>query len=152
MLYLTFKWLHILSAILALGSNLTYRFWLSRATRFPETLVYTLRSIQALDRALANRGYAALLVTGITMFVLGHWPLTTSWLVVALVLYVTVAVLGALVFAPAMRKQIQLAEEGGVDSVEYRSVAQRTAQLGMLTIAIVIIIVFLMVFKPHFWG
>lgn len=151
MLYLIFKWLHILSAILALGSNLTYRFWLSRAARFPETMVYTLRSIQALDRALANRGYAALFVTGIMMFILGHWPLTTSWLVIALVLYGTVAALGAFIFAPALRKQIQLAEESGVDSGEYRAVAQRTAQLGMLTIAIVIFIVFLMVFKPRFW-
>jgi uncharacterized membrane protein len=152
MLYIVIKWLHILSAITALGSNITYGFWMARASRTKENLVFTLKTIQALDRAIANRGYIALLITGLLMFFLGRWPVTTSWLDIALVLYGFVALLGFLAYAPTLRKQIQLAEMNGVDSSEYRATARRSNLLGIITIVIVAIIVLLMVTKPTFWG
>jgi uncharacterized membrane protein len=152
MLYPIFKWLHILAAIVALGSNITYGFWLSRAAHFPETLVYTLQTIRAIDRQLANRGYIALLITGVVMVYLGHWALTSSWLITALVLYIVTAFLGFIAFAPTLRRQIQLAETGGVDSMEYQATARRSTLLGVVTVAVVVGIVFLMVTKPHLWG
>jgi uncharacterized membrane protein len=33
MLYLLIKWLHVMAAITALGSNMAYGFWLARASR-----------------------------------------------------------------------------------------------------------------------
>jgi uncharacterized membrane protein len=152
MLYPIFKWLHILAAIAALGSNLTYGFWLSRAARSPGALVYTLQTIRAIDRQLANRGYGVLLVTGIVMVYLGRWALTTSWLIAALVLYVITGLLGFFAFAPTLRKQIQLAETGGLGSEEYQAIARRSTLLGVLTVTVVVVIVFLMVTKPHLWG
>ena len=114
--------------------------------------MYTLQSIRAIDRQLANRGYGVLLITGIIMVYLGRWALTTSWLIVSLVLYVVTGLLGFFAFGPTLRKQIQLAETDGVDSMEYHAVAQHSTLLGVVTVAVVVVIVFLMVTKPHLWG
>lgn len=148
MLYLVFKWLHVLSAITALGSNITYGIWMSRAVQTPQVLVYTLQTIKSIDNQLANRAYGVLLITGLIMVYLGHWALFSFWLITALLLYLVVALLGFFVFAPSLRKQINLAETVGVDSQEYRAAARRSTMLGVLTIVIVVIIVFLMVVKP----
>ncbi len=152
MLYSIFKCLHILSAIVALGSNITYGFWLSSASRAPQSLVFTLKTIKALDNRLANRAYGVLFLTGIIMIYLGRWALASFWLITALVLYFGVALLGVFIFAPTLRKQINLAETSGPESSEYQAVARRATTLGILTISIVVIIVFLMVAKPHLWG
>ncbi len=42
MLYLIIKWLHVLLAIVAVGTNITYGVWLARAERSPEVLPFTL--------------------------------------------------------------------------------------------------------------
>lgn len=152
MLYLVFKWLHVLSAITALGSNITYGIWLSRAAQTPQALVYTLQTIRIIDNRLANRAYGVLLITGLIMVYIGRWAITTSWLITALVLYVVVGLLGFFAFAPNMRKQISIAETAGADLQEYWAASQRAAMLGVLTIIIVVIIVFLMVVKPNLWG
>jgi uncharacterized membrane protein len=125
---------------------------MNRASRTPETLVYTLQTIRTIDNRLANRAYAALLVTGLIMFYLGRWALTTSWLVIAIILYIIVALLGAFGFSPNLRKQISLAETAGPESGEYQAVARRSTIFGVITIVLVVIIVFLMVTKPQFWG
>jgi uncharacterized membrane protein len=36
MLYLLLKWLHILAVIVAVGANVTYGFWIARASRQSE--------------------------------------------------------------------------------------------------------------------
>ncbi|MDD5371034.1 MAG: DUF2269 family protein [Anaerolineaceae bacterium] len=150
--YLIFKWFHVLAAIVALGSNITYGFWLSRSARSPKALIYTLQTIRAIDNKLANPGYGVLLITGIIMAYLGRWALTTSWLIVSLVLYGLTGLLGFFAFGPTLRKQIQYAETGALDSVEYRAIAQRSTLFGVVTVAVVVVIVFLMVTKPHLWG
>jgi len=43
MLFSMLKWLHILSAFVAVGSNLTYAVWLGYAGRHPESMAFTLR-------------------------------------------------------------------------------------------------------------
>jgi uncharacterized membrane protein len=151
MLYPVIKWLHILAAIAALGSNLTYGIWLSYAEREEKALAFALRGIQRLDQRLANPSYGVLLVTGVLMVLLARLPLTLPWLLVALVLYVLTALLGIFAYAPLLRRQMSLAETAGPASPEYRATAVRSLQLGVLTIVIVAAIVFLMVVKPTLW-
>jgi uncharacterized membrane protein len=45
MAFLLLKWLHVLFAIVAVGSNVTYGIWLGRAARNPDALPFTLRGI-----------------------------------------------------------------------------------------------------------
>jgi uncharacterized membrane protein len=149
--YPVIKWLHILAAIAALGSNLTYGIWLSFAEREGKALAFALRGIQRLDQRLANPSYGVLLVTGLLLVWVGRLPLTLPWLLVAVILYVLTALLGIFAYAPVLRHQMSLAETSGPASPEYRAAAARSLQLGILTIVIVVVIVFLMVVKPTLW-
>lgn len=145
--YLALKVVHILAAIIAVGGNLTYSFWLRRAGRDRNRLIWTLESIRRFDRAIANPAYVVLLVTGILMVVTLPWSFEQLWLAASLGLYVGVAVLGITVYAPTIRRQIAEAERDP-DGVDYARVAARGNALGILTTTVVIIIVVLMVTKP----
>ena len=146
------KLIHVLAAIAAVGANLTYVIWRARARREPEVLPFVLRNISLIDQRLANPCYAALLVTGLIMALTLSIPLTTPWLLTAMVLYVLAAVLGIFAYAPAARQQRRLLETEGFESQAYKSLAQRSTRMGILVTIDVLIIVFLMVVKPALWG
>ena len=151
MLYNLVKWIHILAAIVALGANATYGLWLARASRSPEVLPLTLKTIKFLDSRVANPAYGLSLLTGLVLVYLGHWPLTSSWIDIALLLYVSIILLGILVYAPSFRRQMQLAEKGEGGSPAYAAAARRGMILGVVLLLIVAFIEFLMVTKPQLW-
>jgi uncharacterized membrane protein len=152
MWYVIFKWLHILAAIAALGSNMTYGVWLGRVARDPQALLFTLRTIKIIDDRLANPAYGMSLITGLVLVFLGNWSLTTPWLMTALVLYGAAILLGFFGYTPILRQQIQLAETAGPQSEAYARVARRGTMIGIILAIIVVAIVFLMVVKPSLWG
>jgi hypothetical protein len=57
MLYPILKWLHILSAIVAFGANLTYGLWLFRVEKNRASLLFTLRTVKIMDEWMANPSY-----------------------------------------------------------------------------------------------
>lgn len=152
MLYLLLKWLHVLSAIVAVGSNLTYGIWITRASASPNNLPFTLRGVKLIDDRLANPAYGLLLITGLAMAGVGGLRLSTPWLLSALVLYVAVVLVGLFGFTPALRRQIELVDSDGLTSPAYQAAARRSTLLGVLTSVLVIVIVFLMVVKPGLWA
>lgn len=143
--FVLLKLVHVLSAIVAVGSNLTYAFWLR--TTDPGHLAFVIRGVRRLDRTLANPAYGLLLVTGVLMVLTGAYSFSQRWIELALGLYLLVAVLGITVLAPAIRRQLAEADRDAT-SAAYRAAATRTTVLGLVTTAIVVVIVFLMVVKP----
>lgn len=148
MLELIVKWIHVLSAITAVGANFTYGIWINRASAEPKTLPFVLKNIRWIDRRVANTAYGLLLITGLIMAFTLPLPLTTPWLLTALILYVAAALFGALGYAPVVRRQILLLEGDGFDSPGYKAIAARSTLFGVLVTLDVIVIVFLMVVKP----
>lgn len=151
MLYLILKWLHILLAITALGANITYSFWIIRATRNPEALSFTLRGIKLLDDRIANPAYGFLLITGIAMVLVSPLSFATPWISVSIALFVAVILVAAIGYTPTLRKQIELAESVGPDSSEYLAVARRGTILGIVLGILVVAITYFMVTKPQLW-
>jgi uncharacterized membrane protein len=151
MLYNIVKWFHILAAIIALGANATYGVWLARASRSPESLPFTLKTIKFLDDRMANPAYGLLLLTGLLMVGLGGWSITSSWIDIALILYIAAILLGLLGYSPTLRRQIQAAETTGPASPEYAALARRGTLLGILLAVIVVTIELIMVTKPVLW-
>jgi uncharacterized membrane protein len=141
------KLIHVLAAITAVGSNLTYGFWLRGAGRDRDRLVWTIETIHRLDTRVANPAYGVLLVTGILMVLGGLFSFQTGWLATAIVLYVLVAIVGIALYAPAIRRQLAEAERDPRSSA-YAVAERRSTVLGVVTTAIVLVIVFLMVVKP----
>ena len=152
MFFSILKFIHVLSAVTAVGANITYGIWIARASRQPQNLPFVLENIRLIDNRVANPCYALLLLSGLTMVFTIPLPLTTPWLLTALVIYILMALTGALVYSRVVRSQIQLLEKEGFQSQAYQAVARRSTQMGIVLVALVVIIIFLMVAKPPLWG
>jgi uncharacterized membrane protein len=79
-------------------------------------------------------------------------PLTTPWLLTALVLYVIVVLAGLLGYTPTLRHQIRMLDSEGFHAPTYQALARRGTLLGLVLAVLVIVIVFLMVVKPGLWA
>jgi uncharacterized membrane protein len=146
--YTLLRFLHVLSAVVAVGTNLTYRVLLARAHREPAHLGHVLETIRVLDRRVAMPGYAVVLVTGLLLVWMGPATITTSWVLASLVVFVVVAVIGAAALAPAMRAMRQHVAAGGHETPEYRRAQVRAYRLIAVATALVVIILYFMVAKP----
>ncbi len=147
-LYNLLKFVHIASAITAVGANITYGVWNVMGAREPAHMAFMLKGTRFLDNRIANPAYGLLFLTGLVMIFVGHWPLTSLWLIVAVVLFIAVAALGGIVFTPLLRNQIKLAEAGDTASAEFTRLANRSRMLGPILGLIVVVILVMMVFKP----
>ena len=146
--YLFFKFLHVLSAIVAVGFNATYGVLLARAAREPEHQGHILRTVKVLDDRFANPAYGLLLVTGLIMVWVGDVDLTQFWLATAIGLYVVAVVLGLALYTPTLRDQIHALDAEGGGSENLKRLADRGRVLGIVLAVDVVAIVFLMVTKP----
>jgi len=149
MAFLIVKFIHILSAIVAVGLNISYAIWILRAQREPAHTAFALKGIKFLDDRIANPAYGLLLLSGLLMVVLLPIPITTLWIVIALVLYAVLLVVAITQYTPTLRNQIKLAEAGDTTSAEFRGLARRGQLLGQTLGLIVLVILAMMVFKPH---
>ncbi len=152
MLYSLLQWVHVLAAIIAFGTNITYFFWGLRAAKRPEALAYTMRGISVLDNTVANPAYAVAGVTGLILVYVGGRSYSTPWIALSIALFALVFAIGGALATPAMRKQAVLAEAGKGDTDEYRAQAKRVNVIGTVLVALVAAIVYLMVVQPALWG
>lgn len=146
-LHLVLRLIHVLAAIVSVGANLTYAFWLRRAGTDRDRIAYTIAAVRRLDRTFANPGYLVLLLTGLAMTATGGFGLDRGWIVGGLALYVLTALLGFTLFAPAIRRQLAEAERDPTGP-GYAAAARRSQLLAGVTTALVLAIVVLMVLKP----
>jgi uncharacterized membrane protein len=149
MVFLIVKYIHILAAIVAVGFNISYVVWIIRARREPTHTAFALKGIKFIDDRIANPAYGLLLLTGLLMVFLGGYSFTTLWIDLALVLYVVLIVLAVRFYTPSLRDQIKLAEAGDTTSAAFTSLASRSQIVGQALGLIVLVILALMVFKPH---
>jgi uncharacterized membrane protein len=145
--FLLLKVVHVLSAIVAVGANVTYAFWLRRARGDRARLIDAISGVRTLDGRFANPAYILLLITGVGMVLTGAYSFETGWIAASIALYVFTAVLGITAFAPALRRQLAEAERDPA-SPAYALIERRSTLLGLVTTALVVLIVVLMVTKP----
>src|ERR671934_27297 len=147
MAYSLIKFVHVLLAITAVGSNITYAAWNARAAMESQHLNFALRGIKFLDDYIANPCYALLLVTGLALRFIGFssWP---RWIVTAIALYVVLVVVALAGYSPALRRQIQSLSADGATSTTYLMWAGRARITGIISGVFALIIVFVMVVKP----
>jgi uncharacterized membrane protein len=149
MAFLILKYIHILAAITAVGLNISYGVWIVRAQNEPSNTTFALKGIKFLDERIANPAYGVLLLTGLVMVFVLPYPILTFWIDAALVLYVVLILVAVTQFTPTLRNQIKLAEGGDTTSVEFTRLNRRARVLGQALGVIVLLILVLMVFKPH---
>ncbi len=74
--------------------------------------------------------------------------MTTFWIAAALVLWFVTLGLGIGLYSPTLRQQIAVLEAQGADSAEFQRLSKRSIVAGIVTMIPVLLILFLMVFKP----
>lgn len=148
-MYQTIKFLHILSAVIALGFNLSYMVWMLRGQRQVEQLHFALRGIKLLDDWFANPAYILTLMTGLGMVYLGGYNLLdTAWLSYSLGLFGLMGLVGFGLYTPALARELRALERHGHGSEQYRRAAQRQRFIGMLLVGMALSVLLLMVIKP----
>ena len=147
--YLPLKLVHVLSAIVGVGTNVTYFVWLAAMKGRPQPeQSFALQTIKTLDSRLANPAYGILPLTGVIMIFSDAVELTTFWIIAAIVLYAVVGVMAGAFFAPSLRRQTELVATGEMASGAYEAAARRTRTTGLLTMLPIAGILYLMVMKP----
>ena len=145
--FLLIKFVHVLSAIIALGFNASYGFWLGRAGQDDRLSDYALSTVKIVDN-VANAFYGVLLLTGLALVFLHQLDLRTFWIGSALVLYALAVLVGVVMYRPVLARQRAALASGGAMSAEFQRLSSQARTLGILTGVIVVVIVFLMVTKP----
>ena len=144
---LLLKTVHVIAAITAVGSNLTYAAWGARAKRDPEHLGFVLRGIKFIDGRIANPAYGVLLLTGLLMAFLVY-SIGTTWILIGLGIYIVLAVGGGAGYTPTLRKQIEVLDREGPQSAAYRALDARATGIGVFLGVLATAAVFVMVYKP----
>lgn len=147
--FLLLKTLHVLSAIIAVGSNATYGVWSALGKRDPEHLGFVLQGIRFVDSRMANPAYVVLLATGLIM-AFTTYTITTSWILIGLGVYVFMALAGVAVYAPLLSRQMETLERRGAASPEYAAVDARARGIGIFLGVLALFALYVMVFKPSF--
>ena len=145
--YTLIKYLHVLLAITALGSNITYGVWKALSAREPAHAVFALRGISFIDRRVANPAYGLLLITGLVLLAVGQWGFK-GWVIAALILFVLLVVVAIGFYSRIFRQQIEVLEKEGLASAAYKRLDGQSTIYGIVSVVIALVIVFMMVVKP----
>lgn len=149
-MYLYVKLIHIISAMLAVGINLSYLVWLLKGKREPEKLLFALKGIKFLDDKIANPSYIATMITGLIMCYIGHLnPAAAGWLFYSLILFGLLGIVGIGFYSPALKKQIKYLQEYGADSTQYKQADRKQTVIGGALIILALAILIFMVIKPN---
>lgn len=147
--YLPLKLVHVASAIVAVGANLTYFVWLAAMRGRPQPAQsFALETISKVDRRLANPAYGILPLTGVIMVLISPLGFTTFWIAVAIGLYILVGAFAGGLFVPALRRLTAIVDTQGPATTGYEEAVRAVTMRGLLTMLPVAGILFLMVLKP----
>jgi uncharacterized membrane protein len=144
--YLLAKFLHVLVAILALGTSAGLGVVLEFYGDHPAHGAFVLRAVARIGAFFVLPGYVLMLATGLWMAHLA-WAMTTGWILAAVILWAAGAVVLSISLA-VLRRQIRLFDTEGPASASYRRTSLLGRVLGAATGLVVVAILYLMVFKP----
>lgn len=148
-LYPVVKLLHVLFAIIAVGFNLSYVVWLVKGKIQDQHLLFALNGVKLMDDKIANPSYVLSFLSGLLLAYLGGFNvLTVSWLLIALILFAVMGIVGFGLYSPTLKKQIEVLQEKGSASEEYKVIDRKQTTLGVTLFILALTIVALMVLKP----
>ena len=152
-LYLTLKWIHILSSVVLVGTGLGsayYMFFANRSRDLAAQAVVTRLVVQA-DWWFTTPTVLLQPATGLAMVHLAGFPLSTPWIAASLALYA----IAGLCWLPVVWLQIrmraltqQAAEAGTPLAPLYWRYARWWEALGYPAFAAMVVVFYLMVAKP----
>ena len=148
-LYQILKFIHVFSAIIAVGFNFSYIVWLVRGKMETQHLLFSLKGIKLMDDRVANPCYGLALITGFAMtYVAGYNILEVPWILYPLILFGIMGILAFGFYSPTLKQQIKIVEEFGGDSPQYKTVEKKQMVIGVMLFILAVAVVAIMVIKP----
>lgn len=151
--YLLTKWVHILSSTLLFGTGLGSAFYMFFASlgRDPRVIATVVRYVVIADWCFTTPTIILQPLSGFYMVHLAGYPLTSTWLLWSMILYL---VAGA-AWLPVVWMQIQmrgLAQEsaaaGSALPARYWQFLRAWVALGVVAFVALVVVFYLMVLKP----
>ena len=154
--YLLF--LHVFGAILAFGPTFAFSFMGAMAAKEPQHANFSARQSALVSNRLVYPFAILQGITGLLIIWAASYPvMSTTWLLIAIVLYLIAVVYGLTVQRTALHHLIEMTSTPpppgtppGPPPPELMATSQRVQRGGMLLGTLIVIIVFLMVVKPTF--
>lgn len=151
--YLWLKTLHILGVTLFLGNIIVTGWWKNMAdlTKNPQIIAFAQRQVTLTDFIFTGGGVVVLLIAGTLNVWLHDISLSTQWLVLGFVFFISSGLIWALVLIPVQIKQARMASafaQTGVIPHEYWRYCKVWNVFGVLATLLPLINLYFMVFKP----
>ena len=149
-MYETLKFLHIAAAIVWIGSGigLTALFAAVDKAGDRATLLAVGRYVDGLGNRLFGPAAMATLLFGIlTVIVSDSIGFTDAWIVIGLV-GVAISLVTVVLRAPIAKQMEPAVQSHGPDSAEVNALLSRSRMINMADVALLLIVVAVMVFKP----
>jgi uncharacterized membrane protein len=153
-MYPYIKLLHIFGGILFLGNIVVTAVWKTLADRTsnPQVIAYAQRLVNKTDGFFTAPGALLVLVTGVTMAMIGGPALYhTPWVMWGAGLFSLAGVVWLAVLVPVQRKQARLADgfaNGGNIPDAYWRLARRWAVFGSIATVLAVMTLWAMVVRP----
>jgi len=156
-LYLTVKWVHVLSStiLFGFGAGTAWYMWNAHLTRDPTTIASVGRMVVRADWIFTGSSGIVQPVSGIWLAHLAGWPLTAPWILLSLSFYLLafacwVPVVGLQIKAQRLAQQAHERKEAlGAD---YARTMRLWFLLGWPAFLGLIATFWLMIAKPALWG
>ena len=154
--YLLLKWLHILSSTVLFGTGVGSAFYKLLADRGGnlQNIAQTNKHVVLADWLFTTPTVIIQPVTGVMLTQVLGFPLSSSWLVASVVLYV----LTGLCWLPVVFLQIRMSKladaalaNNAALGADYQRMARQWFWLGVPAFIAMVAIFYLMVFKPALW-
>ena len=152
--YKIFLFLHILAVVIALGPTFGYGVFFSVLPKYPRAAPAMIAGMRKIDRLLVNPGMIVLLVAGIVVMATSGSVWSGSQFFIVWGFIAIIALFGVQhgFFAPQMAKLQEIAdrdlEAGDTFSAEFETSSKLIAQVGAATGILIVVTVFIMVYKP----
>jgi uncharacterized membrane protein len=154
-----FLFLHIGGVIVAFGPTIAFPFIGAKAAQEPMHGNFALRVNELIGERVVEPGAAFVFLMGVGLIVTrGYNPLNELWLLVSIIIFLAIFSYSLLVQVPRVRRMVELTSgpppasaEGGAPAgppPEFQELAAKAARFGMLSLAGVFLLAFLMIFKP----
>jgi hypothetical protein len=145
---------HVIAVVVALGPTFGYGVMFSVLPKYPRAAPALIAGMRKVDRVLVNPGMILLLVAGIVVLATSGSVWKGSQFFVVWGFLAIIALFGVQhgFFAPQMGKLQEIADRdlkaGDTFSAEFETTSQKIAQIGAATGILVVVTVFIMVYKP----
>ena len=150
--YLTLKILHILSAVVVAGTGTGIAFFLFMANRTKniEALAVTTRHVVLADWLFTAPAVALQFITGVLLMMRLGYSFTSTWflLVLALFLFIGLCWLPVIAIQYKLRALAKAALQEGALAPEFHRMMRWWTALGIPAFLAILVIFWLMVFKP----